>query len=1146
MQKNTPRIRKHPRSWLIGAGLALGLFLTATALLAPLAVNLDSIRQAVEKRVSEQTGGQITLGRLALGYLPHPYVAISNARLDIPGSFTVSIGWIKIYPRLWALAQGDFKPALIKLEDADYSLALPRIEQGEGEIDKIQSAEKIAKAIISAVRGLPEFKLPLLKIRIKSGKIQLTTPTGRRFVLSRLQARYNHRPSGVDFSITCQSNLWKQINIRGSLNPKDFTGRGSIRMSRFHPQGLVAYLFPGLPHQVTSIGTNVNIDFEAAGPGRLTAVVDGGINRLELKAEGRKLIVSGVRLKASVQFGPRSAHIKLHALRIDHPRLALKAGLFYSGAQKGIQLSIDASGIDVAAVRQAALTLAGRSEMLVDVFNVVRAGQVPWMTVRSHGKTFAELGRLDRLVIRGRMNRGRIFIPEIELDLADVFGDATIAGGVLLGSNLAARMGKTRGKNGRMKLGLDEIAKPFELNIAIDADLSQLPPVLMRIVDDAAFEHELSLIKDVRGSATGTLGLGDDIDDLTATVNVSRARFTAVYQRIAFPVQIDGGRFFYSGTHLEFEKFNATVGRSRLSALAATVNWKHTPVLSADVQTARIDLPQLFSWLLSFEELKRRLASVHSLSGSAIMNDLNIQGPFFRPLEWNIKTRGSVDQLVVKSSRLPEPLQVVSGHFRWREKQLDCSGVTASMGKSKILLDRASIDWQPQPPRLKIEAAAGEVNAAEFYPWLSALEDFPVLFRDMAAEGTVAFDNLHLDGPLAKPRAWQYEGVAVIKGLKVHSSLLGDRLNLNNGVADIRRRVSAGGGQLRINIDTLNMDWGRSRLVMAGEIASADTGVTLDLGVTADRLDWEQVKRLIDAIGKKRAGGRTGAVQVTGKTIVRVARFDYRTYRVQPLVTRLSFHSGQVNIDVHKASLCGLSFRGQVTVNENMVAIHLLPSAADQQLGSTLACISGKTNPATGIYDLSGLLISKSRPAEILDALGGRVVFSARQGRIYRFGLLAKILALLNVTEIYRGQVPDLIGKGFGYRSITASADIRNGIVKLKEFVIDGTSMGIACKGTIDLPENKIKLTVLVAPFRTADSIVSTIPLIGHIMGGKLISIPFQASGDLKNPQVYPLPPTAVGAGVLGILERTLKLPITIIEPVLPKYGKKPQLQPAH
>ena len=1133
-KKAAPRRRRGVKSWLIAILLAGTLLVVAAVLLMPLLINLETVRQAVEQNFSEQVGGRITLGKLGLGYLPRPHAIIRKARLEIPESFTVTIGWMKIYPRLLPLVRGHFEPALIKLEYADYALTLPRLGQGAHTAEKIQTAEETVKKIIQAVRALPEFKLPQLKMRIKYGKIRLTTPSGRKFMLTQLQARYDHQPSGLKFSIACKSNLWQQININGSLNPDNFTGTGHIRLSRFHPQTLIAYLLPDLPLQVTSTGTNLDIDFAATGPGQLTADVKGAIAVLELNRDSRKLAVRGARLKGSIQFDSRTARINLSALELDEPRLALTANFSYSGDKQGFELAINGSHIDAAGIRQAALTLGGHSETVREIFDVVRGGQVPWITVRSRGQTFAELGLLDNIVIRGRMTQGHIFIPEIELDLVDVVGDATIAGGILIGDNLEARMGKTRGKNGKMKLGLDEIAVPFQLNIAIDADLSQLPPVLARIVDDKDFLHELSLIDNVRGSATGTLALGDDIDHLTATVNVSRAHLTASYERIAYPIQIDGGRFFYSGARLAFKNFNATIGRSSLSNLAASVNWEKIPVLAASSKKAIFDLQQLFIWAMSFDQFDKKL-KISSFSGTAAMEDLSIQGPFFQPQNWHFKTRGTVDNLVIVSPVLPRPLKVAHGRILWQNKQFQCSDVAASMGKSTITRFNAGIDWHSQFPSLTMQAATAQVIAAEIYPWLSDFKNFPSVFKDIAANGMVAIQNLRLAGPLRQPSAWQYEAGATLHELVLHSAFFGDSLTLTDGAVGISRSVSSDAVQTRIDVNTAHITWRQSHLAMAGEISSANEDITVDMGVSADRLDWVQIKWLLDAIEKSKANSQPWKGRLQGKTTVRAARFNYETYSIQPLKTTVTFKPQLVDIAVDKAALCGLSFRGRVAVSENTVAIHFLPAAVDQKLGFTLSCISGKKNLATGIYDLSGVLTAKARPDAMLHAMDGRAVFSAKQGRIYRFGLLAKILSLLNVTEIYRGQVPDLIGKGFGYRSMTASADIRNGKMTMKECAIDGISMGIACEGDIDLVNNRMDLIVLVAPFRTVDSIVGNIPLIGHILGGKLISIPFRARGDLKDPEVWPLPPTAVGAGVLGILERVLKLPITIIEPVLPK-----------
>jgi hypothetical protein len=76
-------------------------------------------------------------------------------------------------------------------------------------------------------------------------------------------------------------------------------------------------------------------------------------------------------------------------------------------------------------------------------------------------------------------------------------------------------------------------------------------------------------------------------------------------------------------------------------------------------------------------------------------------------------------------------------------------------------------------------------------------------------------------------------------------------------------------------------------------------------------------------------------------------------------------------------------------------------------------------------------------------------------------------------------------------------------------------------------------MTVLVAPLKTVDSVITRIPLVGDILGGSLISIPVSVKGDLKKPDVTILPPAAVGEGLLGIMQRTLELPVQVIQPFI-------------
>jgi hypothetical protein len=52
--------------------------------------------------------------------------------------------------------------------------------------------------------------------------------------------------------------------------------------------------------------------------------------------------------------------------------------------------------------------------------------------------------------------------------------------------------------------------------------------------------------------------------------------------------------------------------------------------------------------------------------------------------------------------------------------------------------------------------------------------------------------------------------------------------------------------------------------------------------------------------------------------------------------------------------------------------------------------------------------------------------------------------------------------------------------------------------------------------------IVGKIPVLGKILGGSLVSVPVKIKGNLSDPEVTFLSPSAVGSAFLGIMERTL------------------------
>src|SRR5512141_211655 len=160
--------------------------------------------------------------------------------------------------------------------------------------------------------------------------------------------------------------------------------------------------------------------------------------------------------------------------------------------------------------------------------------------------------------------------------------------------------------------------------------------------------------------------------------------------------------------------------------------------------------------------------------------------------------------------------------------------------------------------------------------------------------------------------------------------------------------------------------------------------------------------------------------------------------------------------------------------------------------------------------------------------------FRATKGRVYKLTLLSKVLALLNVTQPFLGKVPDLAQDGFAYNSLSIKGTLSDGKLKIGESVLDGSSMNIVGQGEVDVRTGKVDIAALASPLKTVDTILLRIPVVRYILGGSLVSVAVKAEGDLDEPTVSILPPSAVVKGLLGVVERVLKLPVRIFEGGVP------------
>jgi hypothetical protein len=200
-------------------------------------------------------------------------------------------------------------------------------------------------------------------------------------------------------------------------------------------------------------------------------------------------------------------------------------------------------------------------------------------------------------------------------------------------------------------------------------------------------------------------------------------------------------------------------------------------------------------------------------------------------------------------------------------------------------------------------------------------------------------------------------------------------------------------------------------------------------------------------------------------------------------------------------------------------------AAQKQGLEETARCLTERGVLITGNFDLKADLRAKGRLRDLARNLEGTIRAESRDGKVMKFALLGNILSLQNVAAMFKDGGPRIDDAGFPYRTFSASGRFKSGRFTIEEGVFTSAGMGLAANGWISLTDYQNRLTVLVAPFGRLDRIVRGVPIVGYVVGGAITSIPVGVSGDIRDPLVVPLGPGAITSELLGIFERTLKLP---------------------
>jgi hypothetical protein len=685
--------RKKLFFWIIGIPATLFILLLVALLLLPQVINLEPVKQKIQRHVSQLIEGEMQYQRADLTFRPQPRVVIHQARIAIPDKAIVSMERLTIVPQVIPLLRGKVRISLVQAERPavalDLASGIPKKEKPKEEPLRLFS--RVMAETIAPLLGFLESKAPHLTILVEKGQFTLTEARQPVFWFRDIQVRAQLPPDRLRVDLTCQSNLWGNISIAAQLGTKDLNGTGNIEVTDFHPHVLLNYLAPATPSLFGDSRGNLRISLKVDQGRAFQGKIQGSSPYLTFQQGGKKWVLKGKALDGAFRWQDDQINFILTELRLENPRIRLSGELFIDPAAPHIRLEIAGREVDVSSVREIALGLAGKVDVLQTVFDIVREGEIPYISFQTRGRSPADLGQLKNISLRGNMVGGRIFLSEsltglkgIPLDLRDAGGEVILSRGILEGKNLAAQGEKIRVSKGLLRLGLEGERAPFHLEALADVDLAQLPPFLKKLIGDQTFSEEMDRFQELRGRTRAKLILGETRQSIRPQVEVQELNLSARYDRIPYPLQIESGQAVYGGGKIEVKNLNGAIGKSSFSGITARIDLAGTPNIGVSSGKSVIWLEEIHAWLTSLEKFKAPLQDLKSLQGAMALSFMSLQGPLTQPEKWDFRIRAEVERLAMEASMLPGPLVV-------RAAQLDVTPEKIILQDSQVNLLDASL-----------------------------------------------------------------------------------------------------------------------------------------------------------------------------------------------------------------------------------------------------------------------------------------------------------------------------------------------------------------------------------------------------------------------------------------------------------------------
>ncbi|MBM4339732.1 MAG: DUF748 domain-containing protein [Deltaproteobacteria bacterium] len=661
------------------------------------------------------------------------------------------------------------------------------------------------------------------------------------------------------------------------------------------------------------------------------------------------------------------------------------------------------------------------------------------------------------------------------------------------------------------------------------ADLSSLLKTDI-LADDTEIVKAFEPITSLSGKATYQLSVKGRLKSPLRFLHQGEYLLSKVHlthAQVPFPISIGEGKISLSNEIIQWSGAKVEFGNSSLLLAGSSKKGGASEITAK----GKVDLKNILTLNQSSlfpKETQWKTEEIKSLSGACQITFKGKQTTSLQPLSYELELLPRDASLLLKN---------VSHPLLFRDGSVSISNLGAAFSKFKIqsLNSFLILDGTMKHGALQL-STSGSIDLKNIYALLQ-LPLFPDSMRtqmDDVQDPTGGLElHLHWSGRMDQGMNAIREGEMLLKDISFRHRKIPVPLSQIEG----KIRFSP----QQMQWDGLKAKIGDSSLTLSGTSPRSQTGIgerQLSLNLTSTHLDLDtffppREKTTPASYDKIREWLSLWSIQ--GK--INVEKGRYRNFDFKDLKFELKTADGKLIIHPFQLKANGgdLWGEGWLESAEKGIRFQIKPRLSHMEATAFLRTLLKKEDEekvlVTGrVYiDQVQLRGEGENFQKLKESLEGGIRLELENGVIERGNILAKIFSILNVSQLFKGRVPDLKTKGLPYQRISGTFQIKEGIASTEDFLIDSDAMRITAVGKVDLGKNLIDTKVGVHPLGTVDTILSSIPIAGYILTGKekaFLSYVYEVKGDLGDPKIEAIPFKAVGEGLFGIFKRLLETPL--------------------